>query len=100
MMISYYNKNYLYAHEHTQCHTEAADSSNHSKHQPHITPYRLDKENRTPEKVLKGLPSVSPLIKKYNARETTPMSEARSEESFWGVNVRDFEDVLASSGRS
>ena len=65
-----------------------------------MTPNRSDKENKTPEKRNRELPSVSPLVKKYNARETTPLSEVGSEDSVWGVTVRDFEDVLAFSGRS
>lgn len=62
-----------------------------------------DKENKTPEKVFKELPSVSPLVKKYNMREMkSGGSECQSSEkgSVWGVVVRDFEDTLGGSGRS
>lgn len=67
--------------------------------QPPITPTH-SQSHKTPEKIQKDLPSVSPLLKKYNARDTTPVSECSSPPSVWGVSVRDFEEVLGSSGRS
>jgi hypothetical protein len=53
---------------------------------------------RTPEKIHKDLPSVSPLVKKYKAREMSTPREAVPDEGVWGV--RDFSDILAWSGRS
>lgn len=42
---------------------------------------------------------MSPLVKKYNSRDSgLSESSKNSRESMWGV--RDFEDVLAGSGRS
>lgn len=70
MLISYYSKNYLFPHlpHHNHCGNASHTTTSADSNQPYLTPYRLDKENRTPEKVLKDLPSVSPLVKKYNAR--------------------------------
>lgn len=58
-----------------------------------------NQENCTPPKHNKELPSVSPLVKKYNSRDSElSESSKNSRESMWGV--RDFEEVLAGSGRS
>lgn len=95
MLLNYYSKSYMIAQmDNSKCGNGSHAPTSANSYQPFITPYRLDKENQTPEKILKELPSVSPLVKKYNARETTPVSQAGSEENFW---VRDFEEVLATS---
>lgn len=68
-----------------------------------LTPI-CEKENRTPEKAHRELPSVSPLVKKYNTREInrdlSSNNNSSSKSSVWGVEVRDFEEILGGSGRS
>lgn len=100
LLISFYEKNYMtaqLAQAQSGCQDKVSHANTSANSQPVLTPQRI---NQTPEKIQKDLPSVSPLVKKYNAREETPMSEARSQSSLWGVTVRDFEDILGASGRS
>ena len=74
LLISYYEKNYLseqVSYPQSECQDKASHANTSANTQSATTPLR---KHQTPEKVQKELPSVSPLIKKYNAREATPMS--------------------------
>lgn len=50
MLISYYSKNYLFPHlpHHNHCGNASHTTTSADSNQPYLTPYRLDKENRTP----------------------------------------------------
>lgn len=89
----YYQKQYVYlplpADEHKNP-THTPTSANSQPQYILSTPIN-NKENKTPPKHQKELPSVSPLIKKYNSRDLTlsESSKTSSAGSVWGV--RDFE---------
>lgn len=79
----YYYKPFLFpAHN---SHTTSADSN---PPLPLCTPKRT--LEHTPEKKHKELPSVSPLIKKYNSRDIESSNQSKSSGSMWGVAVREF----------
>lgn len=89
LLLNYYAKHYYS--QNTPLSLSQANTSpgTHTPPAPH----------KTPEKTHKDLPSVSPLVKKYKAREMSSGGEgAGGEEGVWGV--RDFSEVLAWSGRS
>jgi hypothetical protein len=68
----YYQKQYVYLPLPEQQHAknDHTPTSANSPHPPYIpeTPQH-NKENKTPPKHQKDLPSVSPLVKKYNSRD-------------------------------
>lgn len=93
----YYPKTYVYLPLPAE-HKQPSRTPTSANSDPHSNSLH-NQENCTPPKHNKELPSVSPLVKKYNSRDSAlSESSKNSRESMWGV--RDFEDVLAGSGRS
>jgi len=68
MLINSYYEGKYYGSSNELCASGQAHTSAGTREM--ITPSRSDKENLTPEKNKKELPSVSPILKKYNARGT------------------------------
>jgi len=87
----YYSKPFLFPAQ--ASHTTTSANSNNPPPLPLCTPKR--NLEQTPEKKNKELPSVSPLIKKYNSRDIQTSNQSKSSsDSMWGVAVRDFEEVI------
>jgi hypothetical protein len=93
----YYAKPYLYlpAHplqesNHTTTSANSVETTNQCPDPTQLLMTPKRSLERTPEKIQKDLPSVSPLIKKYNSRDLTSSNKSKgsSEDSVWGVAVR------------
>ena len=99
----YYYKGYPYLQKKDPSHNTSANSKPQitSSHSPYpqgelenllMTPVR----EGTPKREREELPSVSPLIKRYNEGSMSRLSD--NSESLWGVEVRDFAESEEEDG--